>query len=116
GKEADDDLPPPIVTNEAFQAQDQRGREKDVGRRDDEPHPPERLSEILPAGMLGRHCERDQNRGCDERKGGGVVTGLTCCCVQASRVGLCRGGRGGGGGPCRSVPRREEVRRRPCLK
>src|SRR4029077_12084112 len=30
GKEADDDLPPPIVTNEAFQAQDQRGREKDV--------------------------------------------------------------------------------------
>jgi len=91
-------LPPVVVANEAFQAQKQRGRENDVGRRDDEPQPPERLTERFPARVLRCPRERDQNRGCDQRKGGGVVSGLACCCVQASRVGLRRGGRRCDGG------------------
>jgi len=51
-QEPDHDLPPMVVKDEALQAQKQRRRETDVGGRDDQPHPPERMPERLPVRVL----------------------------------------------------------------
>jgi hypothetical protein len=80
------DLAAAVMPDEAAQAQEQRCGEEDVRGCDEEPHPPEPVSQQIPVRMLGHESKRDENSSACEGEGRRIVTCLARRRAHAVRV------------------------------
>jgi hypothetical protein len=85
-QEPDHDLTPVVVLHQPGEAEQQYREEGDVGPCDDEPDPPELVSEQLPVGVPTYQGEQDERAGGGECEGCRVVPRLPGGLEQAGRI------------------------------